>query len=141
MSKHEAKVAVETLNGNIIGGKKGNFYHDDLWSMKYLKGFKWSHLTEQIANENAERTARMREEIRKTKRENKAFVEDIERGKMLEGMENKQRAKMERGGGMGGEGRGVRRGPAKVFKQNKVHRAKKDETPSEQATRMQKLIF
>ncbi|KAK3697548.1 S-adenosylmethionine-dependent methyltransferase [Vermiconidia calcicola] len=63
VSKREAKIAAETLNGNIIGGKKGNFYHDDLWNMKYLKGFKWSHLTEQIANENAERAARMREEM------------------------------------------------------------------------------
>ena len=95
VSKTDAQVAAETLNGNIIGGKKGNFYHDDIWSMKYLKGFKWSHLTEQIANENAERAARMREEIRKTKKENKAFVDDIEKGKMLAGMEEKRKAKQE----------------------------------------------
>ncbi|KAF2164863.1 hypothetical protein M409DRAFT_24768 [Zasmidium cellare ATCC 36951] len=97
-SKNEAKIAAETLNGNIIGGKKGNFYRDDLWNMKYLKGFKWNHLTEQIANENAERAARTQQEIRKTRKENKAFVEDIERAKMLEGMESKKKAKMERGG-------------------------------------------
>ncbi|KAM0715963.1 hypothetical protein Q7P37_008477 [Cladosporium fusiforme] len=93
VSKNEAKNAAAILNGNIIGGKKGNYYHDDLWNMKYLKGFKWSHLTEQIAAENAEREARMREEIRRTRKENKAFVEDIERGKALEGMENKRKAK------------------------------------------------
>ncbi|CAK3993820.1 related to Pre-rRNA-processing ESF2 [Lecanosticta acicola] len=95
-SKTEAKMAAETLNGNIIGGKKGNFYHDDLWNMKYLKGFKWHHLTEQIANENAERAARIREEIRRSRKENKAFVEDVERAKMLEGMESKKKAKRER---------------------------------------------
>lgn len=93
VSKTDAKNAAAILNGNIIGGKKGNYYHDDLWNMKYLKGFKWSHLTEQIAAENAEREARMREEIRRTRKENKAFVEDIERGKALEGMENKRKAK------------------------------------------------
>lgn len=97
-SKTEAKIAAETLNGNIIGGKKGNFYHDDLWNMKYLKGFKWHHLTEQIANENAERAARIREEIRRSRKENKAFVEDVERAKMLEGMESKKKAKREREG-------------------------------------------
>ncbi|KAK4574821.1 RNA-binding ATPase activator esf2 [Recurvomyces mirabilis] len=96
-SKAEAKIAAEMLNGNIIGGKKGNFYHDDLWNIKYLNGFKWSHLTDQIAGENAEREARMREEVRRTKEENKAFVDDIERGKMLEGMESKRRAKREKG--------------------------------------------
>lgn len=101
-SKKEAKIAAEMLNGNIIGGKKGNFYHDDLWNMKYLKGFKWNHLTEQIANENAERAARTQQEIRKTRKENKAFVEDIERAKMLEGMESKKKAKIERGGPVGG---------------------------------------
>lgn len=93
VSKTDAKNAAAILNGNIIGGKKGNYYHDDLWNLKYLKGFKWSHLTEQIAAENAEREARMREEIRRTRKENKAFVEDIERGKALEGMDNKRKAK------------------------------------------------
>ena len=93
VSKNDAKAAAAVLNGNIMGGKKGNYYHDDLWNLKYLKGFKWSHLTEQIAAENAEREARLREEIRRTRKENKAFVEDIERGKALEGMDNKRKAK------------------------------------------------
>lgn len=93
VSKTDAKNAASILNGNIMGGKKGNYYHDDLWNLKYLKGFKWSHLTEQIAAENAEREARLREEIRRTRKENKAFVDDIERGKALEGMENKRKAK------------------------------------------------
>lgn len=93
VSKNDAKAAASILNGNIMGGKKGNYYHDDLWNMKYLKGFKWSHLTEQIAAENAEREARLREEIRRTRKENKAFVEDIERGKALEGMDNKRKSK------------------------------------------------
>jgi ESF2/ABP1 family protein len=93
VSKNDAKAAAGILNGNIMGGKKGNYYHDDLWNLKYLKGFKWSHLTEQIASENAEREARLREEIRRTRKENKAFVEDVERGKALEGMDNKRKAK------------------------------------------------
>ena len=92
-SRRDAKIAAETLNGNIIGGKKGNFYHDDIWSMKYLRGFKWSHLTEQIANENAERAARMREEVRKTREETKAFIDNVEKGKMLENMESKRKAR------------------------------------------------
>ncbi|USW57090.1 Putative nucleotide-binding alpha-beta plait domain superfamily, ABT1/ESF2, RNA recognition [Septoria linicola] len=96
-SKKEAKLAAAQLNGNIIGGKKGGFYHDDIWNMKYLTGFKWDHLTEQISNENAERAARVREEIRRTRKENKAFVEDVERGKMLEGIEKKNKAKLDRG--------------------------------------------
>ncbi|KAK5015418.1 RNA-binding ATPase activator esf2 [Cryomyces antarcticus] len=97
LSKKDAKIAAETLNGNIIGGKKGGWYHDDVWNMKYLRGFKWSHLTEQISNENAERAARLRAEISVTTRENKRFVENVERAKMLEGMESKKKAKRSKG--------------------------------------------
>ncbi|KAI9713265.1 MAG: RNA-binding ATPase activator esf2 [Bogoriella megaspora] len=89
-SKKNAKVATETLNATIIGGKKGGWYHDDVWNIKYLKGFKWHHLTEQIANENAERAARLRAEIAQTTRENKAFLQNVEKAKMLEGMQAKK---------------------------------------------------
>lgn len=119
-SKTEAKIAAETLNGQIIGGKKGNFYHDDLWNMKYLKGFKWAHLTEQIANENAERAARLREEVRRTRKENKAFLEDVERGKMLEGMERKGKARRKDEGGSGADVGMDKRRPGREFKQRKV---------------------
>ena len=119
VSKKEAKNAASFLNGNIIGGKKGGYYHDDLWNIKYLNGFKWSHLTEQIAAENAEREARMREEIRRTKKENKAFLDDIERGKMLEGMENKRKAKNVLTGGGKDEG-SMRKRPGMDFKQAQV---------------------
>lgn len=137
-SKKEAKIAAETLNGNIIGGKKGNFYHDDLWNMKYLKGFKWNQLTEQIANENAERAARTQQEIRKTRKENKAFVEDIERAKMLEGMEGKKKAKMERGGPVGsGETSSQLK---REFKQRQP-RADERKKLAAQVTGVSKMIF
>lgn len=141
ISKTEAKLAAETLNGNIIGGKKGNFYHDDLWSMKYLKGFKWSHLTEQIANENAERAARMREEIRKTRKENKAFVEDIEKGKMLETMEAKRKLRVEKGDTDGSFEVVPKNGRQKVFKQKTVQQTRQQQKPSDQMARMQRMIF
>lgn len=141
VSKREAKIAAETLNGNIIGGKKGNFYHDDLWNMKYLKGFKWSHLTEQIANENAERAARMREEVRRTKQENKAFMEDVERGKMLKTMEGKRKARRERGDDVVDAGIAQKNGRSREFKQKSVQRAREHEKPSEQVSRMQRMIF
>lgn len=50
LSKKEAKLAALALNGQLIGGKKrNNKYHDDTWNIKYLKGFKWHHLTEKLA--------------------------------------------------------------------------------------------
>ena len=93
VSKREAKIAVETLNTRIIGGKKGRYYHDDVWNLKYLKGFKWRHLTEQIANENAERAARMRAEDARERREAREYLKNVEQAKMLEGMEKKKEKK------------------------------------------------
>lgn len=116
-SKTEAKQTAQMLNGNIIGGKKGSFYHDDLWNVKYLHGFKWADLTEQIASENAARQARLREEVRKTRKENKAFVRDVERGKMMEGMERKREGREKPADGKGEDGRKARR---MEFKQREV---------------------
>ncbi|CZR65003.1 probable ESF2 Eighteen S rRNA processing Factor [Phialocephala subalpina] len=93
VNKAEAKQVCELLNAKTIGGKKGTYYHDDVWNLLYLKGFKWNNLTEQIAAENAERASRMRAEISKTTKENKEFVQNVERAKMLETMEAKKAAK------------------------------------------------
>jgi ESF2/ABP1 family protein len=110
VNKKEAKTVCELLNAQTIGGKKGSYYRDDIWNLLYLKGFKWHNLTEQIAAENAERTSRMRAEISKTTKENKEFVRNVEKGKMLDGIEAKNAAKKERkeqGLVIGGEGEGT----------------------------------
>lgn len=36
------------LNATTIGGKKGDRWRDDIWTMKYLSGFKWEMLGEQV---------------------------------------------------------------------------------------------
>jgi len=94
-SKRDAKIVAETLNAHIIGGKKGGWYHDVVWNIKYLRGFKWRHLTEQINAENAERAARMRVEIARTTRENKAFVANVERARKSEGIKETRRKRGE----------------------------------------------
>lgn len=93
VNKADAKRACELLNTRTIGGKKSSFYHDDVWNLLYLKNFKWDNLTQQVANENAERSSRERAELSRTKKENKEFVQNVERAKMLEGMEAKKALK------------------------------------------------
>lgn len=41
VKKKEAKKACDLLNAQTIGGKKSSWYRDDVWSLKYLNGFKW----------------------------------------------------------------------------------------------------
>jgi len=121
LSKKDAKLAVDTLNGNIMGGKKGNYYHDDIWNLKYLTGFKWDDLTEQISRENKERESRLRTEITKAKRENENFVRDIERGKILDTMKTR---KEERGQAKTDEKTADTR---KTFRQNQAKNMRADQ--------------
>ncbi|PVH87443.1 hypothetical protein DL98DRAFT_509709 [Cadophora sp. DSE1049] len=147
VNKVHAKHVCELLNAKTIGGKKGTYYHDDVWNLLYLKGFKWNNLTEQIASENAERASRMRAEISKTTKENKEFVQNVERAKMLEGMEAKKAAKrrkdIEEGSEtfvppkaekMGGE-------RARQFKQTPVATRRRPEDQPEQVKRVLSKIF
>ncbi|KAF8421266.1 hypothetical protein EV426DRAFT_609911 [Tirmania nivea] len=89
--KHAARLAAETLNATPVGGKKGSYYRDDVWVIKYLPKFKWHHLTAQIAHENAARQARLRAEVAQAHRENKTFARNVERAKMIENMKDSKK--------------------------------------------------
>lgn len=81
VNKKEAKLCAETMNGNILGGKKSSYYHDDIMNIKYLSGFKWFDLTQQIAKENEIRQAKLSMEISQQQKLNKTFVNNVERSK------------------------------------------------------------
>ncbi|KAF9093733.1 RNA-binding ATPase activator esf2 [Mortierella sp. AD031] len=93
LDKTIAKQVAKSLNATIIGGSKKSFYHDDMWNIKYLPKFKWDHLTERIAYENASRAQRLQAEINQAKRENKSIMTNIEKAKMIKNMEEKKAAK------------------------------------------------
>ncbi|KAH7354937.1 hypothetical protein BKA65DRAFT_231307 [Rhexocercosporidium sp. MPI-PUGE-AT-0058] len=147
VNKVHAKHVCELLNAKTIGGKKGTYYHDDVWNLLYLKGFKWNNLTEQIASENAERASRMRAEISKTTKENKEFVQNVERAKMLEGMEAKKAAKKrkdteETSGSIALVKEGKKGGErARQFKQTPVATKRRPEDQPEQVKRVLSKIF
>lgn len=89
--KRDAKLCADTLNGNIIGGKKGTFYHDDILNVKYLPGFKWADLTEQIARENDIRQAKLEIEISQANKLNADFIKNVEQSKMITNMQNSRK--------------------------------------------------
>lgn len=135
--KKDAKAVCELLNAGIIGGKKGNYYHDDIWNLLYLKGFKWHNLTDQIAAEDAERASRMRAEITKTTRENKEYVLNVEKAKMLDGIQ----AKAKKRKADDGEKPSAKKG-SRTFKQVPLANKRKDnEEQPEQVTRVLNKIF
>ena len=79
--KKLAKRVAESLNGSPIGGKKGDFYYDDLWNLKYLKNFQWDYLTEKFAYERRVREQKLKASMLQAKRGNAEFVELIEKNK------------------------------------------------------------
>ncbi|RKP11684.1 hypothetical protein BJ684DRAFT_12604, partial [Piptocephalis cylindrospora] len=98
--KRVAKRVALALNAQPIGGSKRSFYHEDLWTLKYLPKFKWNHLTERIAFENASRAQRLRTEMDQANRENKAYTANVDRAKAVEAMEEKAKRRMEKVSGV-----------------------------------------
>ena len=64
-SSHKtAKRCVDALNAQPVGGKKGGYYRDDVWNMRYLRGMGWAELMEGVQGERREGEARRDEERR-----------------------------------------------------------------------------
>lgn len=92
-SHKTAKRCVDALNAAPVGGKKGSYYRDDVWNMRYLKGMGWRELMEGVAGERREEEGRRDEERRRAEREAKVFVEGVDEGRRVEGMREKRRRK------------------------------------------------
>ncbi|ANB13250.1 Esf2p [Sugiyamaella lignohabitans] len=135
VKKKNAKLAADTLNGNIIGGKKGSYYHDDILNVKYLSKFKWQNLTEQIALEAQSRQEKLRAEIAQATRENKIFIENVERHKMIQGIQKKRAEKAESSGGA--------KEPAEIrrtFQQRQVESRRSDATKKSNDKNLDKTV-
>jgi ESF2/ABP1 family protein len=93
INKKDAKLCAGTLNGNKLGGKKSSYYYDDIINIKYLSAFKWFDLTQQIAKENEIRQAKLSMELSQQQKLNKSFINNVEKSKMINNMQNKRKAR------------------------------------------------
>ena len=69
----------------------------DLWNLKYLSGFKWSHLTEKVAYERRVREQKLRIEMLHARKENAAYVQQIEMGQKLDYIEERMKKNNNKG--------------------------------------------
>eukprot|EP00123_Amoebidium_parasiticum_P000862 comp11771_c0_seq1/m.6371 comp11771_c0_seq1/g.6371 ORF comp11771_c0_seq1/g.6371 comp11771_c0_seq1/m.6371 type:complete len:373 (-) comp11771_c0_seq1:96-1214(-) len=114
--KKVAKRVAAWLNNTNVGGKKSSYYHDDLWNIKYLPKFKWHHLTERIAYENAVREKKLALALSQQKKEDEFYLKNVDRSKMItEIMERKRQRRQENG-----EDGEVSVPVQRVFKQRRV---------------------
>ena len=93
--KANAKLAANTLNGNILGGKKRSFYHDDVMNVKYLKGFKWFDLTNALNREVEVRESKKQAELSQAHKLNKAYIKNVETSKTIKRVKQSKKRKLE----------------------------------------------
>lgn len=93
MRKKDAKNVALALNGTIVGGKKSDRFHDYIWNIKYLKGFKWSNLHEQEIYERAVRQQKLRAEIAQARKINAHYVKQTEKAHEMQKIEEKRASK------------------------------------------------
>lgn len=105
-SKKRAKEAGDALNMSRITNHKGSVHYDDFWNIKFLKGFKWSHLTEKVAYERRVREQKLRVEMMEVRRENASYIAQVEAGKKLDHIEERQRRRQDKQGGSGNKDAG-----------------------------------
>lgn len=89
--KRDAKQCAAMMNGQIVGGKKSGFFHDMIWNIKYLKGFKWSDLMEKLTLEKRLRADRLRVQFAKNRKADEQYLENVSRAEKKEMIEKKRK--------------------------------------------------
>ena len=89
--KQDAKQCAAMLNGQIVGGKKSGFFHDMIWNIKYLKGFKWGDLMEKLTLEKRLRADRLRVQFAKNRKADEQYLENVSRAEKKEMIEKKRK--------------------------------------------------
>ncbi|XP_061470304.1 activator of basal transcription 1 [Rhineura floridana] len=91
--KRVAKLVAASLHNTPMGVRRKSQFHYDLWNMKYLHRFKWTHLSERLAYERQVRQQRMRAEVSQAKRETNFYLQNVEKSKRFS--EKSSRAEQE----------------------------------------------
>ena len=90
-SKKVAKHVAQSLNTTPISNHKRNVHYGDLWNLKYLSKFKWSHLTEKVAYERRVREQKIRLETLQARKETAAYKQQVETGQKLDKIAERRR--------------------------------------------------
>jgi ESF2/ABP1 family protein len=88
--KKVAKFVARNINNTPITTKKGSKFCDILWSLKYLPGFKWIHLSERLTYERAVQHQRQQLAIGKARKEANFFQNNLDKGEQFEKKKKKK---------------------------------------------------
>ena len=82
-NRKDAKMCVSQLNGRSVGGKKSGKFHDYIWTMKYLHGFKWPQLLELMNYEKHLRADKLKSEFSKLKKQDEKYLENVSKSESM----------------------------------------------------------
>ena len=81
LRKRDAKLAGEMLNGRSVGGKEA--FSNDLWAMRYLRGFKFDRLEEEEVYKAALHKKQVTQRLNEAKTDTKAYMERVAEAKRV----------------------------------------------------------
>jgi ESF2/ABP1 family protein len=90
LDKQVARATASLLNNTPVDGGKRGFHASDLWNIKYLKHFKWHHLTEKISYEKKVRALALRTELVAARKEAERYVGAAEKAKAIREAEERK---------------------------------------------------
>uniref|UniRef100_A0A8C6TWL3 Activator of basal transcription 1 n=1 Tax=Neogobius melanostomus TaxID=47308 RepID=A0A8C6TWL3_9GOBI len=92
--KKVAKRVAASLHNTPMGTRKRQRFVADLWCIKYLHRFQWTHLSERLAFEQTVLQQRLRTEVSQAKKETNFYLNNVDKGERME----RQRKKRQRDG-------------------------------------------
>ncbi|XP_041800922.1 activator of basal transcription 1 [Chelmon rostratus] len=88
--KRVAKRVAASLNNTPMGTRKRQRFFSDLWSIKYLHRFQWTHLSERLAYEQTVLQQRLRTEVSQAKRETNFYLNNVDKSAHLNNLRKKR---------------------------------------------------
>uniref|UniRef100_A0A8D3CG71 Activator of basal transcription 1 n=2 Tax=Scophthalmus maximus TaxID=52904 RepID=A0A8D3CG71_SCOMX len=89
--KRVAKKVAASLHNTQMGTRKRQSFSSDLWCIKYLHRFQWTHLSERLAYEQTVQQQRLRTEVSQAKRETNFYLNNVERSSHMDDTKRKRR--------------------------------------------------
>lgn len=91
-----AKQIALSLHLTRISPAKRSAHYDDVWNLKYLPKFQWSHLTEKVAYERRVQEQKLRLETMQAKNDTARYQRLVETGQKLDKIQQRLRHKKKR---------------------------------------------
>uniref|UniRef100_A0A3P8U405 Activator of basal transcription 1 n=1 Tax=Amphiprion percula TaxID=161767 RepID=A0A3P8U405_AMPPE len=88
--KRVAKRVAASLHNTPMGTRKRQRFSSDLWCIKYLHRFQWTHLSEQLAYEQTVLQQRLRTEVSQAKKETNFYLNNVEKSAHLDKLKKKR---------------------------------------------------